>query len=302
MLTPEIVEYVTALLTKHEDTHLDLLHKRLYDFYWRWSDGEFIDAPPENLPQQKMRLLREQMPDRDKRLGQRQVDIHTGLNAMILLLELHRYGLSWAQKPTEKSVKTLKSLYPFHPCARLNPREFDRDRLLKLVGISHCISCSAFKDLVGNFLYSSDLRRTALQHIDLSVANLSNADLSDAHLYGAFLLETNLCKANLEGANLIRAEFHAANLTNANLSNTYLYDSDCSSADFRGANLQKTNLSGANFDASDFSGADFSGAEFSTLKSTVKWDNRTQWKGVIGLDKSIGVPDELKRQLGLDRP
>jgi hypothetical protein len=302
VLTPEIVEYVTALLTKHEDTHLDLLHKRLYDFYWRWSDGEFIDAPPENLPQQKMRLLREQMPDRDKRLGQRQVDIHTGLNAMILLLELHRYGLSWAQKPTEKSVKTLKSLYPFHPCARLNPREFDRDRLLKLVGISHCISCSAFKDLVGNFLYSSDLRRTALQHIDLSVANLSNADLSDAHLYGAFLLETNLCKANLEGANLIRAEFHAANLNNANLSNTYLYDSDCSSADFRGANLQKTNLSGANFDASDFSGADFSGAEFSTLKSTVKWDNRTQWKGVIGLDKSIGVPDELKRQLGLDRP
>ncbi|MGK7902994.1 MAG: NACHT domain-containing NTPase, partial [Hormoscilla sp.] len=87
-LTPEIVEYLMGLLTASEEFRPVELFERLNDFYFRWCDGEFIDAPPENLPQKKMRQLREQ----GIQLGQRQVDVYAGLNVMILLLELHRYG------------------------------------------------------------------------------------------------------------------------------------------------------------------------------------------------------------------
>jgi hypothetical protein len=58
----------------------------------RWCDGEFIDAEDANLPQMKKKQLREQLPDRENHLGLRQVDVCTGLNVMILLLELHRYA------------------------------------------------------------------------------------------------------------------------------------------------------------------------------------------------------------------
>jgi hypothetical protein len=66
------------------------LFQRLEDFYLRWCEGEFIDMLPESLPQKKMRLLRDQL--KTQELGQRQIDIYAGLNVMILLLELHRYG------------------------------------------------------------------------------------------------------------------------------------------------------------------------------------------------------------------
>ena len=84
ILTPEIVEYLTALLIKHPDFKSERLHNRLYNFYWRWSEGEFIDAAPENFPQQKMRLLRERSPNRQEKLGQRQIDAYrTHLRSLV---------------------------------------------------------------------------------------------------------------------------------------------------------------------------------------------------------------------------
>ena len=95
-LTPEIIEYLMALLGKslEKSDELDPVHlfQRLEDFYRRWCDGEFMDADHPTLPQQTMQMLRKQLPDREKPLGQRQVDVYTGLNVMILLLELHRYA------------------------------------------------------------------------------------------------------------------------------------------------------------------------------------------------------------------
>jgi hypothetical protein len=41
-LTPEIVEYLMGLLIESEEFRPVQLFERLEDFYWRWSDGEFI--------------------------------------------------------------------------------------------------------------------------------------------------------------------------------------------------------------------------------------------------------------------
>jgi len=156
VLTPEIVEYVTPLLTKHKDAHLDLLHKRLYDFYWRWGDGEFIDGPPENLPQRKMRELREQILEREEQLGQRQVDVYTGLNVMILLLELHRYGKHQLSDAESKKAEDTGNPLHFHPCYSPCFKSIDNQRLLRLIGISCCINARAFHLVVGALLYGAD--------------------------------------------------------------------------------------------------------------------------------------------------
>ena len=59
-LTPEIVEYLFGLLAVSNKFAPVELFNRLEDFYRRWCDGKFIDAPPDNnYPQQKTRLLKE---------------------------------------------------------------------------------------------------------------------------------------------------------------------------------------------------------------------------------------------------
>ncbi len=105
-LTPEITDYLMVMLEDSQEWKPVTLFNRLNDFWERWCDGEFTDAPPENLPQQKMRLLREQMPDQETKLGLRQVDVFTGLNSLILLIGLHRY----AQAQTD-----LKEKIHFYP-------------------------------------------------------------------------------------------------------------------------------------------------------------------------------------------
>jgi hypothetical protein len=103
-LTQEIVEYLIGLLKKAK---LDWgeLFKRLEGFYLDWGDGRFIDATEETLPQRKARPLQKYQPT----IGQRQVDIATGLNVLILLLEIHRYA---------QSVDALKAQIHFYPCGQ----------------------------------------------------------------------------------------------------------------------------------------------------------------------------------------
>jgi NACHT domain len=93
-LTPEITDYLMVMLENSQEWNPVVLFERLNDFWKRWCDGEFIDAPPENLPQRKMRLLREQMPDLNTSLGLRQVDVFAGLNTLILLLSMCNYARS----------------------------------------------------------------------------------------------------------------------------------------------------------------------------------------------------------------
>ncbi|MEL6384192.1 MAG: NACHT domain-containing protein, partial [Cyanobacteria bacterium J06626_18] len=87
-LTPERMAYLMTLLVRSPDFEAEHLHQRLYRFYWRWCQGEFIDAPAETLPQKALRLLKERAPEQSRAWGQRQIDAQVGLNTLILLLEL----------------------------------------------------------------------------------------------------------------------------------------------------------------------------------------------------------------------
>jgi hypothetical protein len=156
-LTPEIVEYLMGLLKRSNEFKPVKLFERLEDFYWRWCDGEFIDAEGTTLPQAKMGELKKQLPERETYLGQRQVDVYAGLNVMILLLELHRYA---------QNSEELKEQIVFYPCGKPNEVGMltDSRLLARLIGYSECIGDSGFLNLMGRFL---------------SGADLSGADLSD---------------------------------------------------------------------------------------------------------------------------
>ena len=123
-LTSEIIEYLMGLLQQSNEFKSIKLFNRLEDFYWRWCEGEFIDADGTTLPQTKMRKLKEQLPERDNYWGLRQVDTFAGLNIMILLLELHRYG--------QKQEEQIKEQLTFYPCGKPNADGELEDRTLLL--------------------------------------------------------------------------------------------------------------------------------------------------------------------------
>ncbi|MEB3177753.1 MAG: pentapeptide repeat-containing protein [Nostocaceae cyanobacterium] len=254
------------------------LFERLQHFYVRWCEGKFIDAAlenVENLPQWKMKQLQEQLPDRDKPLGLRQVDVYTGLNVMILLFELHRYG---------QGNDALRDRISFHPCGQPGTAEFDGERLLCIFGYSQCLGADAYRQILGDFLRGANLSDADLRGADLNDADLRGAELIDANLRGAKLWHidlrgSDLNDADLRGAELIDANLRGADLRDAFLDRSYLMDADLSDADLRGANLSGANFIGANL-------------------SEVKWDNHTKWAHARRLHEAVNVPPEL---LALDR-
>jgi len=316
-LTAEIVEYLMGLLTTPAVAGEKSLFRpvelfqRLEGFYWRWCEGEFIDMLPESLPQKKMRLLREQLKTQVKTqdLGLRKIDIYAGLNVMILLLELHRYG----QERDEFKDKMV-----FYPCGKPNAEGEldDASRLLRLIGYSCCVGDLGFLQIVGRFLSGVNLSGANLRGANLNGANLSRANLSDAYLGGAYLngaylsganlSGANLSGANLSGANLSRADLGRANLSHAYLRGAYLRGANLSGAylsdaNLSGANLGRANLSGANLSDANLSDANLSDANLSDANlSDVKWDENTKWENVRGLDTAVNVPEALKQQLGME--
>jgi len=317
-LTEEIVEYLMGLLTTPALAGKESLFRpvelfnRLEDFYLRWCDGEFIDAPPENLPQKKMRLLRDQLKTQD--LGQRQIDVYAGLNVMILLLELHRYG---------QETPEFKDKMVFYPCGQPNAegRLDDASRLLRLIGYRCCIGDSGFFQTVGIFLRGANLKGANLRGANLSSANLSSANLSSAYLRGADLMGADLSGADLSSAYLSGADLTAAKLTGAKLTGAYLKGADLSYADLTDADLSGVHLSsadlldedlrgpelrGAYLSNADLSGADLSGADLSGARLSdrtigdIKWDEDTNWENVRGLDTAVNVPEALRQQLEME--
>ncbi|WP_293122640.1 pentapeptide repeat-containing protein [Microcoleus sp. bin38.metabat.b11b12b14.051] len=319
-LTVEIVEYLMGLLTTPASAGESSkfrpvqLFQRLEDFYLRWCEGEFIDMLPESLPQKKLRLLRGQL--KTQELGQRQIDIYAGLNVMILLLELHRYG----QERDE-----LKDKMVFYPCGKPNAegKLDDATRLLRIIGYSSCVGTFGFVQTVGIFLndanlFGANLIGADFFEVDLSGANLSNANLNHATLRYAQLRRTNLsdacCNADLSGADLSSANLSGANLSGANLNGAYLSDAylsdaylsgaDLSSADLSGAYLSHADLSSADLRGADLRGAylssaDLSGANLSGSFADVKWNENTNWENVRGLAEAVNVPEALRRHLGI---
>ncbi|NES63868.1 MAG: pentapeptide repeat-containing protein [Okeania sp. SIO2D1] len=215
-LTVEVVEYLMALLVKSQ-VDLVVLFERLHGFYLDWCDGKFIEATQETLPQKKGWQLQQWGIES----GQRRVDIYTGLNVMILLFELHRYG---------RSQEGLREQLHFYPCGKPDSEDFEETKLLRTIGYGECLGNGAFVNTVGKFFRGSDLSDANFIGVKLVLA-----DLSDANLSGA----------NLIGANLIGADLSDANLSDANLSDANLSDADLSDANLSGANLSNANLSDA---------------------------------------------------------
>jgi Pentapeptide repeats (8 copies) len=339
-LTEEIVEYLMGFLTtpvgvaeKSRFRPVELF-QRLEDFYLRWCDGEFIDMLPESLPQKKMRLLREQL--KIQELGVRQIDVYAGLNVMILLLELHRYG---------QQRNDLKDKINFFPCGQPGIKACDYGRFLRIISYSNSWGIGVFNSVIGSFLGSANLRGAYLSLANLREANLRNANLGAANLRDANLRGADLCGADLRGAdlrgtylrdaNLWEADFRYANLRGANfwsadLNAVNLADADLGRADLgranlsranlsrtnlRGANLGSVNLSSANLTGAYLSGANLRNADLSdadlsdaNLSDTflsdrtfgdVKWNENTKWGNVRGLDTAVNVPEALKQQLGM---
>jgi uncharacterized protein YjbI with pentapeptide repeats len=252
-LTPEITSYLMVMLEDSQEWQPIVLFERLNDFWERWCDGEFIDAPPENLPQKKMRSLREQMPDHETKLGLRQVDIYTGLNVLILLLSLHRYA---------QTQDTLKDKIHFYPSG--NPTEHSRPlRLLNVSYYSNCVDIGGFRTIVGFALPCADLRRADLRSADLRSADLRRADLSSADLSSADLRRADLSSADLSSADLSSADLRSADLRSADLRSADLRGADLSSADLSSADLSSANLSSADLRSANLSSADLSSADLS---------------------------------------
>jgi len=262
-LTPEIVEYLMVLLSTSPEFDPIRLFHRLEGFYLRWCNGEFIDAPPENLAQKKMRLLKEQQ-KKIGWLGQRQVDGYTGLNVLILLLELHRYA---------QTKNGLSETIVFYACGQKGIEGFDVKRLLRVIECSHCINVGAFSELVGLFLSNANLSNIALNDVSLWNANLSHANLSGADLRGADLRGTNFYGADLSGTDLRGADIRGANLTGANL---------------RGANLVDANIKYTNFSNANLGGANL---------ETVIWNKETRRDGIKEIESILYAPEDLKRYL-----
>src|SRR5688500_15539717 len=112
-------------------------------------------------------------------IGQRKVDIYAGLNVLILLLELHRY----AQTQDE-----LKDKINFYPCGQPDTEEFDRIRLLRMIGYSQCLGADAYTSILGRFLSGAFLSGAFLSGAFLVNGDFRGAFLSGAFLSGAFLV------------------------------------------------------------------------------------------------------------------
>ena len=310
-LTEEIVGYLRVLLRKNEalvgsELGIVALFERLQEFYRSWCDGQFIellDASEEMLPLGKARQLQKYGIER----GQRQVDIYTGLNVLILLLELHRYG---------QLREELKNKMAFYPCGEKG-EEFDEERLLLIISYSQCLGAWEFAKIVGKFLRganfrsaylrSANLRNADLRSADLRGADLSSTDLRSTDLRGAYLSGADLSDAYLSGADLRSADLRSADLRSADLKGADLSGADLSGADLiraglrgaylRGAYLSDAHLIRADLKSADLSGTYLRGAYLSgTYLGEVKWDERTKWANAIGLDEAKSIPKELAQQ------
>jgi len=101
-----------------------------------------------------------------------------------------------------------------------------------------------------------DLRRTNLQHADLS-----GLDLHEANLRGAHLFDANLQGARLRGAYLQGADLMDANLQGAYVMGAHLQGADLTAANFQGAILHWAHLRGAKLPGGNLRGAELFGAD-----------------------------------------
>ena len=100
------------------------------------------------------------------------MDVYTGLNAMILLLELHRHAQD------QENLKDTLVFYPSGHLAEGATQEYT-DRLLKVIHSSDAIALSTFTSIAGAFLSRANLSSATLGNADLTNADLTNANLEN---------------------------------------------------------------------------------------------------------------------------
>lgn len=250
-LKPEIVNQLMELVVTGQKIRPELVFWRLEDFYHRWCQGEFIDGTPDdNLPQKTMLKLAAQ----NIAIGLRQVDIYTGLNVLILLLELHRYAQERDQ---------LKQKITFYPSAQPDTDNFFTSQLLRIINYSDALEIGNFSSIVGQFLKGGNFKGAYLGDANLTGADFRGADLSLAYLGDANLTGVNFSGANLSGANLGDANLSGANLSGANLSGTDLGSTNLSGANLSCANLSRADLNRADLSSTNLNRSDLSSANFS---------------------------------------
>ncbi len=289
-LTSEIVEYLVALIEREfagKDDDFVRLFERLYGFYWAWSDGDFIEAVEsdgEPIPLRKARLMQKQ----GVAIGQRKIDVYTGLNVLILMFTLHRY----AHQPDSE----LKDKVSFHPCkySSKDGAIDDPSRLFRIIGYAQCLRNGGFNSIVGKFLTNVNFSGAYLFGTDLSHVNLSSADLSGADLSGANFFATDLSSAFLIRVNLSSAFLNATNLSHTDLNGSILIGSNLTGANLTGANLTGTFLISSNLSHTDLSNADLGNTYLSNADlSYISSNESTFWSNAIGLHKAINRPESL---------
>ena len=285
-LKPEVVESAIERFIASEKANPVNLFRKLSDFYNRWCDGEFVDAAPENnLPQKQMLQLR----SHNINIGLRKVDINTGLNVMILLLELHRFR--------EQSHK-IKAEFTFYPSGKPDSDNFFTSKLLRVINYSDSVEIGNFSNVVGAFLQGALLESVYLGDANLTGANLSSAKLAgaylgDANLTGVQAKKANLADANLGDANLSGALLREANLTHCDLTHCNLSGADLSGADLSGADLSYANLAGVNLAGVNLAGANLTSANLrdaelsgANLKNSIVFGANLSDANLIGVDLS----------------
>ncbi|NJK48350.1 hypothetical protein HC931_09315 [Candidatus Gracilibacteria bacterium] len=295
-LTPEIVEYLMALLDSEKQFNYLKLFERLEYFYQDWCRGKFINGSPNNLPLNQMQKFR----TANILLDLRQVDIYAGLNVMILLLELYRYF---------HNNDEFRDKIIFYPCGKVGSNNFDNQLLLRIIGYSNSVTVGIFSETVGNFLLGASLEGVYLAGVHLAGASLDRANLSQANLKGAYLSEANLElanlksanlsganlseaslafadleDANLQGANLSKASLVYADLKDANLQGVYLEDASISEANLLRANLEGANLQGANLQGANLSGASLEDANLQGANLEGAYLGRTSFDNEVYLE------------------
>ena len=305
-LTNEIFEYWKELLFSDADLNdIMRLFQRLHSFYEDWSEGVYVDkASGENLPQNKMMQLK----DMEILVGLRQVDIYAGLNVMILLFEIHRYG-------RQQEDECIRSLLHYYPSGSPPVEEIRSPKLQRLSNYAGVLEAHNFSDVLSQHLEGADFSNAFLSFLAVEAGNLSAINFSNSEMTGSLFGNTGLRRADFSEAFGSHSYFVACDLVDANFLNSQLsrcmfYGSDmrrsyCRSADFSdtdfsGANLSNTDFSGANLSNANLSGVDFSNADLSNANlDNVRFDEETIWKGTNGLGTAKNVPDALKQQLGL---
>lgn len=291
-ITPEIVDYVMGLLMQIPDLYWINLFKVLDNFYHNWYQGKFIDTAELTLAQKKsQQLQQDSRNDGEQNLGQRQIDIYAGLNVMILLLEIQHYA---------QEHDVLKEYIIFYPSGETQGDHLTAD-LLRIINYCNCLQGDSFKSIVGQFFSATHLRATYLFQADLSGMDLNQADLSRAELSRSYLWHTNLSNAYLIAAKLTQADLRGANLSSVNMIGTDLRGADLSHANLQDADLSRVDLSGANLKGANLQGAYMIGATFGDEEfGYVRWDKKTNFEDVEGLEAAKNVPAALRKQLGLE--